>query len=431
MRAQIVVGFLAASFFAAADGQKAALAAELSWPPTAAELGLMQGGPSADDTRVTLANWQYGPHNRWAFQHVRELIPTVRVARGTLEHRPFKNAAQDIETIAFEIGGEQHTILDMLALSYTDGFLVLHQGELVYERYLNGLTPDRPHLLWSVSKSIAGVLAGTLVDDGTLDLERTVESYVPELATSGWAGNRIRDVLDMQTTSSWVEDYDDALSSVRRQDASNGLLPLPKEFADLPRGNYFFLPTVGGDADRAGTFIYKSGDTDVAGWAMERASGQRLADLLSERLWSRIGAEFDAYYTVDPSGSVLASGGLNATLRDIGRVGQLMLDGGTVDGRRVVPADWVQDIATQRNTAAWENGPHANYGPGGYRSFWWHTANQRGAYYAHGVHGQWIYIDPSTQVVIAKLSSHPEPFSLDDDNLALAGFDAIVRAVDR
>ena len=431
MRVRIVVGCLAALLLAVASVRSVAAAADIVWPPTAAELGLMQGSPAADDTRVTLANWQYGPHNRWAFQHVRELVPTVPVSRGEQQHRPFQQAARDVEAIEFEIDGEKRTILELLAVSYTDGFLVLHRGELVYERYLNGLTPERPHLLWSVSKSIAGVLAGTLAADGTLDLERNVETYVPELAKSGWAGNRLRDVLDMQTTSNWIEDYDDARSSVRRQDASNGLLPLPAEFADLPRGNYFFLPTIGGDAERANTFIYKSGDTDVAGWVMEQASGRRLAELLSERLWSRMGAEFDAYYTVDPSGSVLASGGLNATLRDIARVGQLMLDEGVVDGRRVVPADWVRDIATQRNTAAWEKGPHADYGPGGYRSFWWHTANPRGAYYAHGVHGQWIYVDPSAQVVIAKLSSHPEPFSIDDDNLALAGFDAIVRALDR
>ncbi len=108
-----------------------------------------------------------------------------------------------------------------------------------------------------------------------------------------------------------------------------------------------------------------------------------------------------------------------------------MLNEGLADGRRIVPANWVRDIATQRNTAAWENGPHGDYGPGGYRSFWWHTAKPSGAYYAHGVHGQWIYIDPSAQVVIAKLSSHPEPFSLDDDNLTLAAFDAIARVLDR
>ena len=423
MRASVTFGFLAAVSLT--------VNADVAWPPTAAELGLMQNSPAADDRRVTLANWQYGPHNRWAFQHVREIIPTVRVSRGELEATPLRSAVKPLQAIEFEVNGERRTVLEMLALSYTDGFLVLHRGDLVYERYWNGLAPERPHLLWSVSKSIAGVLAGTLVADGTLDLERDVESYVPELAQSGWAGNRVRDVLDMQTTSNWVEDYDDPLSSVRRQDASNGLLPLPEEFADLPRGNYFFLPTIGRDAARAGTFIYKSGDTDVAGWAMERASGERLADLLSARLWSRMGAEFDAYYTVDPSGSVLASGGLNATLRDIARLGQLMLDEGMANGRRVVPAAWIEDIATERNSAAWERGPHSDYGPGGYRSFWWHTANAHGAYYAHGVHGQWIYVDPSAEIVIAKLSSHPEPFSLDDDGLALAAFDAIVKALDQ
>lgn len=403
-----------------------AFADEVEWPATAAELGLMSASPAPADARVTLANWQYGPHNRWAFQNVRELLPTAVVSRGDRPVQVITESPRDLESITFASASGKQSVWGMLAASYTDGILVLHRGELVYERYFNGLSAERPHLLWSVSKSIAGVLAGVLAEEGALDLERPVSSYVPELKNSGWADNRLRDVLDMQTTSEWIEDYDDPASSVRRQDASNGLLPLPRELTDLPRGNYFYLPTIGRDPDRAGRFVYKSGDTDVAAWAMERATGMRFAELLSARLWAQIGAQHDAYYTIDPSGSVLASGGLNATLRDIARVGQLMLDEGKVAGRQVVPATWIRDLKSVRNQEAWNNGPHGSAGPGGYRSFWWHTGNPHGAFYAHGVHGQWIYVDPTAQVVIAKLSSHPEPSSRADDALSLAGFAAII-----
>lgn len=400
--------------------------ADVDAPPSAAELGLMVGTPPPEASRVTLGNWQYGPYNRWAFQHVRELIPTVVVARGDGAVAPLPKRLQDIGALSFVVDGEDRSLVDMLSASYTDGFLVLHQGAVVYERYFNDLAFDQPHLLWSVSKSISGLLAGVLANEGVIDLDKSVESYVPELTSSGWSGNSVRDVLDMQTTSDWIEDYDDPASSVRRQDASNGLLPMPAEFAGLPRGNYFFLPTLGRDPERAETFIYKSGDTDVAAWAMERAANRRLANLLSERIWSRIGAEYDAYYTVDPSGSVLASGGLNATLRDIARIGQLVLDEGAVGERQqVVPADWIRDIFGERNETAWRAGPHGGE-PGGYRSFWWHRANASGAIYAHGVHGQWIYVDPQADVVIAKLSSHPEPVSAETERLTLAAFDAIV-----
>ena len=386
----------------------------------------MVGSPADEAARVTLGNWQYGPYNRWAFQHVRELIPTVVVERGDGPVRPLPRRPEDIGALTITLDGERYSLTEALEATYTDGFMVLHRGAVVDERYLNGLTDDQAHLLWSVSKSITGLLAGALVGDGTLDLTRAVDDYVPELAESGWAGNSVRAVLDMQTTSNWIEDYDDAASSVRRQDASNGLLPMPKEFVGLPRGNYFFLPTIGRSDERAGTFIYKSGDTDVAAWSMERAAGRRLANLLSQRLWSRIGAEHAAYFTVDPSGSVLASGGLNATLPDIARIGQLVLDHGAVGERQVVPAAWVRDIFAERNDAAWRAGSYGE-APGGYRSFWWHRANANGAVYAHGVHGQWIYVDPEAHVVIAKLSSHPEPVSQTGERLTLATFDAIVR----
>ncbi len=402
----------------------------IDWPATAAELGIMRGSPAAEDKQVTLANWQYGPYNRWAFQHVREVLPTVTVARGDGPVRALPVRKRSLGGVRFSPPGTAATTVEgMLAATYTDGFLVLHQGEVVAERYFNGLTPERPHMLWSVGKSVAGILAGILVADDLLSLEKRVADYVPELAGSGWDDNTIRELLDMQTTSSWVEDYDDASSSVRRQDASNGLLPLPAEFGDLPRGNYRFLPTIGRNDERRGTFIYKSGDTDVAGWVMERASGARLADLLSSRLWSRLGAEHDAYYTVDPSGSVLASGGLNATLRDMARFGQMVLDEGRVGDEQVVPADWIRDIRANLNEDAWRRGDFGD-SSGGYRAFWWHTGNAHGAFYAIGVHGQWVYVDPPAEVVIVKLSSHPEPLSGDDFELTLAAFDAIARALE-
>ncbi len=401
---------------------------DIVWPPTAAELGLMQGSPAAPQNRVTLANWQYAPYNRWAFQHVRQILPTMPVSRGTGPVRVLARDERPLSDVAFVHGARRLSVERMLAETYTDGFLVLSGGKIAAERYFNGLEPKEPHLLWSVSKSVLGALAGILVEDGRLDLEKTVADYVPELAESGWGDNAIRAVLDMQTTSDWIEDYDDPNSSVRRQDASNGLLPLPEEFAGLPRGNYRFLPTIGRNDARRGVFVYKSGDTDVAGWVMERATGTRLAELVSAELWSGLGVEQDGYYTVDPSGSVLASGGLNATLRDMARFGQLVLDRGRLGGEQLVPAAWIDDIRQNLNDDAWRSGAYDARPRGGYRSYWWHTANDHGAFYARGVHGQWVYVDPAARVVIVKLSSHPDPSSSEELAMTLAAFDAIARA---
>lgn len=399
-------------------------------PPTAADMGLMVGAPPPADKQVTLANWQYGPYNRWAFQHVRQIIPTVPVSRGSGPVRDFEGAPQDLNGLSFTYGNGKAAsaanIGQMIADTYTDGILVLHRGEIVSEQYFNGLTPDRPHLLWSVGKSFFGMLAGIIAAEDAVDIAAPVSRYVPELAMSGWGDNTIRQVLDMQSTSAWVEDYADAQSSVRRQDASNGLLPLPTEFADLPRGNYNFLPTIGRDDTRAGVFIYKSGDTDVVAWVLERATNMRAADLLSDRLFARLGAEHDAYITVDPSGSVLASGGLNVTLRDLARFGQMVLDGGRVGAKQVAPARWIADMQEKADPGPWQRGPNGEGQDGAYRTFFWHTLNDHGAFYARGVHGQYVYIDPVADVVIVKLSSNPDP-SAGFHGISMAGFDAIAR----
>ncbi|GAB5412626.1 MAG: serine hydrolase [Congregibacter sp.] len=356
---------------------------------------------------LTGENWQFGPLNRWAYTHLREVLPTKDIPNdyAAVISLPRLNTAR--RDLRLSVSGEDTTLAEAMERNYMDGVLVIQDGRVVVERYAGTLNAQRPHLLWSVSKTITGLVAASVANDGLIDLQRTVASYVPELASTGWGDNSLRLLLDMRDTSDWTEDYAAANSTVRRQDCADGLLT-GAMCDDVPVvGNYVFLTQVGSDTRREGRFMYKSGTTDVIAWVLEAATGERFADLISPRLWIPMGAERSAAITVDVSGFTLASGGMMATLRDLGRVGLLMLNRGRVGDRQVVPAAWMEDLFSQPGDPNWPYPAEGDSQPY-YRSFVWGLGDGHGTVQARGVHGQFIDVSPATNTVIAVFSSWPD-----------------------
>lgn len=161
-----------------------------------ADQDLMRGFPPPAEMQVTLANWREPPYNRWAFRHVRQLVPSAAVSRG--EGPALPPAPRDLSSVAFvDKGGSEVSVDQMLAATYTDGFVVLQDGHLVAEAYDNGLTPDRPHILMSVTKSVAASLTGILADRGLLDPDALIVDLLPEVAGSAYGDATIRHLLDM------------------------------------------------------------------------------------------------------------------------------------------------------------------------------------------------------------------------------------------
>ena len=355
---------------------------------------------------ITGETWQFGPLNRWAYTHIREILPTKNIANDSNLVQPIVGLNVAKDNLSINLGGKIVQLSDAMKSQYVDGILVIKNGIAVAELYDGTLTPERTHLMWSVSKTVTGLTAASVAADGFIDLNKTVADYVPELAKSGWGQDTLRDILDMRDSSNWVEDYDSPESTVRRQDCADGLLTGPMCIDTDVIGNYKFLPTVGIDKSREGKFIYKSGTTDVLAWVLEAATGQRFADLVSERVWKPIGAERSAGITVDVSGFTLASGGMFATLRDTARIGQLILNRGKAGNRQVIPEDWIDDIFDQTGDATLPRLSPESINPY-YRSFVWGLGDGQGTVYAAGVHGQFIYVSPSTGVVIAMYSSWP------------------------
>jgi CubicO group peptidase (beta-lactamase class C family) len=356
---------------------------------------------------LDLANFQFGPHNRWAFSHVREVMPTVNIAHDSRRILRLDRSPDATDDFSVELGGKSLRLNELVRDQYIDGILILKDGKIVVEEYYGHLTADRPHLMMSVTKSVVGLLAGKLAADGVVDLSRSVADYVPDLAKSGWGPDSLRTLLDMRDGADYTEYYEDMNSTVRQQDCAAGWTDADYCPDDGPRGGYEFFPTVGRNEENLGKFVYKSGSTDVIGWVLEEATGEPLAELISKYIWQPMGAEFDAYITVDKSGFVLGDGGMNATLRDLGRFGLLVLADGKSFGEQVVPADFIEDIHSQPGDPEWPYSDEPEDWNSYYRSFWWGQGNANSGIMGLGVHGQLLLVDPEAEVVIALFSSWP------------------------
>ncbi|MCV6604159.1 MAG: beta-lactamase family protein, partial [Porticoccaceae bacterium] len=370
------------------------------WQPTAEEMGFLQTSDVEPGNRVHLGNWTEGAPVRWSFQNACQLVPSAEIYRGSGKPSLLKEAPtelNDIEFATFE--NDDITIEQMLAQTYTDGFLVLHQGKLVNEQYFNGLQPHSKHLLQSVTKSLVGTLACILMEQKRLNPDKLVEDYVPELAHSGYGDATVRQVLDMTTSILYQENYG-VVSELTMHEASAGWRPRTGQLEGLPESQALFLQSLRKEPGRkhGGRFAYISCNTDVLGWIMERATGERLSKLFSDLIWSHLGAEENAHMLVDSWGLSAASGGFNACLRDLGRFGQMMLQGGTYNGHQFLSEATIKDIRTNGSRNLWKRGDGSGIGylmpKGSYRNQWWVTDFDSKAFYAIGIHGQHIYIAP-------------------------------------
>ena len=371
---------------------------------------LMTGFPSAPEAQVTLANWQDPPFNRWAFRHMRELIPSQLIAAGPGGPSPLPAAHVPMpDPPVWRLDGSTATATEVFAGTHTDALVVLHDGRLVAERYDAGMTAATPHLLMSVSKSIVGCVAGVLADRGLLDPGAPVTAYVPEARPSGYAGATIRNLLDMRTGVAFRETYTALDAEVRVMERSMGWRPArPGD----PEGAYPYLTTLGHAGPHGGEFTYRSADSDMLGWACERASGTRMADLISALIWQPIGTEQDAEITCDPLGSAIHDGGVSATARDLARFGQMLIDDGMAQGYPVVPQAWLAGTRAPEPGVrqAFAVTDHEFVLPGGwYRNQFWVIPGHRGpVLVCLGIHGQLIYADRAARTVVVKMSSWPD-----------------------
>ncbi|MEW2571852.1 serine hydrolase [Streptomyces sp. NPDC047070] len=338
------------------------------------------------------------PVNEWTFTHMSTVMPTETVSRAP-ESRPLPSGPR-LRGFAYEYQGERRTLTELHARTRTTGFAVLHRGMLVREEYPGRFaSPETRFQLFSLTKSVTSILVGIALEEGALgSTADKVVSYVPELAGSAYDGPTVEDLLHMSSGVEFVEDYTDPASSFARfERAVSGGGSLLDVVRSLPRA-----------AEPGGTFSYSTVDSQVLGWVLESATGLTLSRYAHSRLWSRIGTERDAYYflTRGRPRTALGGGSLNATVRDLARVGLLMACGGELDGQQVVPASWVERSrgVSMPHLAVGALGtdiaPHY-----GYANQWWTLDGERRSFTGIGIHGQYLWVDPDADVVVVKTSA--------------------------
>ncbi len=395
------------------------------------KMGWMVGSPPPPDKLIAFQDggvYQF-PKTRWSFCNFRRMGPTTAVSRGLGPASPLQRAElAELDAVEFTPLGSYKSMTwgQAYDANYTDGVVVLHKGRIVYERYSGAMKPEGQHIAMSVTKSFFGLIGQMLVAEGALEESAPVTRYVPELQNSAFADATIRQVLDMRTGLKYSENYADPQAEIWMHARAGGVLPRPPQYAG-PQTFYEFLQTVQKEGQHGGNFAYKTVNTDVIGWIIRRVTGLSIGEVLSECIWSKIGMEQDAYFTVDSAGNEFAGGGLSAGLRDMARFGELLRNHGTWAGQQIIPQVVIDDIRFNGDVAAFPVGNFPTLNGWCYRNMWWVSNNAHGAYAARGIHGQAIYIDPKAEMVIARFGSHPLAANTHFDPTSLPAYHAVAQ----
>jgi CubicO group peptidase (beta-lactamase class C family) len=391
----------------------------------------MVGSPPPSNKIVSRADGSASlfPQRRWVLSNARQLGATTNVSRGlgppsSLPRLP----RDDLDAIRFTPLGktEPMTWAQAYDANYTDGIVVLHRGHIVYERYSGVFGPGGQHGAASVTKSFFGTIGAMLVAEGRIDENAMVASYVPELKDSAFGDATVRQLLDMRTGLKYSEDYADPNAEFWAHVRAGNVVGRPPNYSG-PQTFYEYLQTVKKEGEHGRSFAYKTVNTDALGWVIRRVTGKSVGQNLSELIWSRIGAEQDAYFTVDSVGNEFAGGGLSTGLRDLARFGELMRNNGACGGQQIVPRAVVDDIRRGGDVTAFSAANYVTLPGWSYRNMWWVSHNENGAYMARGIYGQAIYIDPRAEMVICRYASHPLAASPLLDPHSLPAYEAMAR----
>ncbi|ASI78649.1 MULTISPECIES: serine hydrolase domain-containing protein [Bacillus] len=357
---------------------------------------------------VTKKNWIDDPYLRWSYTHMKEFTLINEVKNNPDHVFHFSTALQNLDDFAVERRfGNTTPLKKLLDDNKTDAFVVVHNGQLVYERYFNGYNESEPHGMASLAKVFTGAIIQSLAEENRIDLEKTADTYIKELKNTPFGKASLQQLLDMQVSVEYpTHGYEHP--ALENQDAqlylASNILPRGKNY-DGPMKIYDMLREAEETAPPGSDFSYDNGSAETLAWVIRTITGKSLAENVSERIWSQIGMEENAYYVTDETKVEQASAGLNATARDMARFGQLLLNNGEYNGKQILPSSITEDI---KNVQEGELavGPGASIS---YHNQWWIPHNEQGAFEVLGSYGQTLYIDPKANMVIVHFSSNATP----------------------
>lgn len=346
---------------------------------------------------------------RWAFQNMSQINFVAPVSRGSEAIAMLPYADGHLLDEHFSTSDGKSTALrDLLAEMKVDGFIVLKDGVILTEAYYNGLTPDTHHIVFSVTKSMVGVLMGTLIDAGLVDRDKLASDYLPELQGTAIGSATVQQILDMTASVEWNHDRSDDNSEVRINSMAGAFTPRPPDF---PFANTLeFLQSLKPNIDHGVNFIYSPANTETLGWIITRVLDQNWHEAFADRIWSKLGAEHDALVTVDPQGHGLATAGVNATLRDLARFGLMLESEGHFNGQQIVSKAFIDDIRfgdDAARAAFAQSSERARFGNQAfYRNQFRVLDSEAGEFIALGAFGQTIYVNMQRNIVGVFLSTN-------------------------
>ncbi len=387
-----------------------ALTAAMTLAAATTALAQVPLDPKAPQAIASILTWK-GDYQAKGFRDIEHIFKTDVVKRGS-KVRPLPVAAHAIAP-KVTIDGKAMTIDEYMAAYRVSGLLVLKDGQIVLEKYALGRKPADRWTSFSVAKSVTSTLVGAAIQDGKIkSLSEPVTTYIPELKGSAYEGVTVRQMLMMSSGVKWNEDYVDPNSDVAKAGntvTEQGVNPMVSYLRKLPR-----------EHTPGTTFHYNTGETDLVGVLVSKATHESLAQYASEKIWKPYGMEQDAIWMTDPGGQDRGGCCISMTLRDYGRVGLFIAGGGMIDGKPVVPGAWVAE-ATRKEIATGDPN-HDDYG-----YFWWIRPN--GAYEAVGIFGQSITTFASEHLIIVQNAAWPRATGPDLSKARNAMFEGVRAAV--
>jgi CubicO group peptidase (beta-lactamase class C family) len=317
---------------------------------------------------------------------------------------------QPIDFLEFDGLDGKKTLRQELDSSFTDAFIVLKNGEIIFEEYQNDMKPESLHLMNSVSKSFVGMLIGILVEEKKLSPVDKITKYIPELKNSPFINTTIQHALDMTAAVSFGEDYDDSNSEFWHEAAVVGWRPelvktnSPKNILD------FMCNLTSSSQEDDEKFNYRTVLTNVLALTAQRACGEKFQDLLQKHIWDKLHTEHEAHIVADETDFPYMGAGMNASARDLAKFGLMLMNNGTLNNERVVPESWIKETLNQDQSCKdkFLKGDYAARLPGfHYRNQTW--VGDETTLICLGIYGQAIFINQKNSLVIVKLSSHPAP----------------------
>ncbi len=363
----------------------------------------------------TIENWINSPFNRESFQHVRTLFPTVKLRSEKENKNTFTFKEKEISNVKYQIGypgfESEFTVQDMLDKTYTDAFLVMQDGVILYEKYSNGMSRESVHLMNSVSKSFLGILIGILVDEGWIETQKLITEYLSDFEDTGFSGTTIQQALNMTGSVKYEETYLKKESDFWKESSVVGWRPdLVNE--TTPKTLYEYARTLKElRQDSGSAFQYSTVYTNILGMVAEKVTDRSLAVLLQEKLWQKIRPEQDAYLVCDQDNFPYMGAGMNAAARDLAKFGHMIVNRGTYENERVVSEDWIMKTLAGTDEARqdFEKTEYVHMIPEGhYMNQFWASSDLK-VLACLGIYGQGLYMNMSNKTVAVKFSSQPYP----------------------